>query len=164
LPTAFSLAKVELASTKALVPLNQFLSATQSVYDPGWLPYRIASFVIGKPLWWALQQMSVVSSDDGSETDAERWRRVRGDYVFMDLVEQAADSVIARQVDVGVSLASALYTFDSFREAFAANALPDVVLSDVDVRVLIKYLQRDKCVLITDKDVSIFKCALRSGF
>ncbi|KAI0032209.1 Snf7-domain-containing protein [Vararia minispora EC-137] len=155
-PLCLSTVIAELANTKTLIPLNQFLVSRQSIYDPGWLPYRIASFVLGKPLWWALQQMNIVSADDGNETDAERWKYVHGDYVFVDLLEQAASAVITRQRDVGTGLADALYNFESFKDAFAAHALPGVVLSDADVRVLVKFLQRDKHVLVADKDVIKF--------
>ncbi|KAI0064539.1 hypothetical protein BV25DRAFT_1881811 [Artomyces pyxidatus] len=147
----------ELASTRALIPLTQFLSTAQSVYDPGWLPYRIASYVIGKPLWWALQQLSIVESDEGGhEGDAERWKRVKGDYVVLDLVERAAEHVLAKQRSQAASLADTLYNFDAFRTEFADSALPDVVLSDVDLRVLVKYLERDKRVIVSEKEVIKF--------
>ncbi|KAG2111664.1 Snf7-domain-containing protein [Suillus discolor] len=58
----------------------------QSVYDPGWLPYRIASFVVGKPLWWAMQQLDIVRSED-SYTEAEMWKKIEGDYVMLGLVD-----------------------------------------------------------------------------
>lgn len=148
------LAKTELATAKQIFPLAQFMNSTQSIYEPGWLPYRIASYVIGKPLWWALSQAGVVSSGD-DESDSVRWKKVKGDYVVLALLEQAADAVTARQTDVGVNLADALYDFTSFRSAFAEHALPDVSLSDADLRVLLKFLQRDRKVLVSDKEVSV---------
>lgn len=123
--TDFLLAKSELCQQKAFSPLNQFRTSTQSIYDPGWLPYRIASFVIGKPLWWTLQQLSLVSSDDGggSETDAQRWKKVKGDYVVVSLLEQAAAAVLHKQESkAGLSLADSLYTFDGFKKEFGKCA------------------------------------------
>ncbi|KAI0046151.1 hypothetical protein FA95DRAFT_1583128 [Auriscalpium vulgare] len=157
-PLCLGTVVTELASTHALIPHAQFLSATQSIYDPGWLPYRIASYVIAKPLWWALQQLNVVGTEDGGhESDAERWRRVKGDYVVVTLLERAADAVLAKQRSrAGASLADSLYSFDSFRAEFAHAALPDVVLSDSDLRVLVKYLERDRRAVITDKEVIKF--------
>ncbi|KAI0321646.1 Snf7-domain-containing protein [Amylostereum chailletii] len=156
-PLCLSTVVAELANTRILIPHSQFINATQSIYDPGWLPYRVASYVIGKPLRWALQQMNIVGTDDaGHESDAERWRRVKGDYVSVPLVQRATEAVIARQRNTGISLSDALYSFDSFRAAYAAHALPDVVLSDADLRVLLKHLQRDKRVLVTDKEVIKF--------
>ncbi|KAI0059016.1 hypothetical protein BV25DRAFT_1963538 [Artomyces pyxidatus] len=147
----------ELASTRALIPLVQFLSAAQSVYDPERLPYRIASYVVGKPLWWALQQLSIVGLDEGGhEGDAERWKRIKGDYVVLGLVERAAERVLAKQRTRAASLAATLYDFDTFRTEFADSALPDAVLSKVDLPVLLKYLERDKRVIVSEKEVIKF--------
>lgn len=55
-----------------------------------------------------------------------------------------------------MNLADALYDFASFRAAFAEYALPDVILSDTDIRVLLKFLQRDRKVLVSDNEVSVF--------
>jgi len=60
-----------------------------------------------------------------------------------------------------VSLADTLYSFDSFRATFAASALPGVTLSDKDLRVLLKFLERDRRAVVTDKEVIKF---VRTGF
>ncbi|THH17529.1 hypothetical protein EW146_g3303 [Bondarzewia mesenterica] len=150
----------ELNSAKALISLPQFIHAAQSVYDPGWLPLRIASYVLGKPLLWALQQLNIVGTDEGGhEGDAERWKRVKGDYVVLGLAERAAEAVLEKQrtrTSVSLSLADTLYTFDSFRAEFADSTLEEVTLSDTDLRVLIKFLERDKRVVIVDKEVIKF--------
>ncbi|OSX65335.1 hypothetical protein POSPLADRAFT_1135526 [Postia placenta MAD-698-R-SB12] len=149
----------ELCETKSYFRLSDFLTSSKSIYDPGWLPYRVASYVVGKPLWWALQQLSIVSPDDtlGHSNYTERWKKVKGDYVVISLLERAADSVIARQRErSGYNLADSLYNFDGFRKAFADHALEGVVLSDLDLRVLIRYLQRDKKVLAVQKDMIKF--------
>ena len=87
------------------------------------------------------------------ESDTERWRRIKGDYVLIGAVEWAADAVLASQRARGVGIADTLYTFDSFRATFARSALPGVTLSDKDLRVLIKFLERDKRVVITEREV-----------
>ena len=53
-----------------------------------------------------------------------------------------------------MSLADTLYSFVSFRATFAAFALPRVALSDKDLRVLVKVLERDRRVVITEKEVA----------
>lgn len=76
--------------------------------------------------------------------------------MFVDLVERAAENVLAKQDGrTGVSLAESLYSFEGFKEEFGSMALPGVTLSDTDVKVLVKYLQRDKRVLIADKEVCL---------
>jgi charged multivesicular body protein 7 len=125
----------------------------QSVHDPGWLPYRVAAFVIGKPLQWALHQFNLISLED--ESDTERWSHIKGDHVLVCVVERAADSVLASQRARHVGLADTLYNFDEFRATFAASALPGVTLSDKDLRVLIKFLERDRRVVITENEVCL---------
>lgn len=147
--------KSELREEKSCVPLSQFLTATQSIYDPGWLPYRIANYVIGKPLWWALQQTGVVASGEVIESDTQRWKRVKGDYVLRELVESAAQGVLTHQRsrETG-AFADKLYTIETFRKEFSAVALPDLVLSDLDLKVLVKHLERDMRLVIVDGKVA----------
>ena len=142
-------------------PLSQFLESTQSIYDPGWLPYRIASFVLGKSLWWALQQLNVVPDETagGHESDTERWNKVKGDYVLRSLVEKAGERILEQQkLSPGISLADSLYSFESFKRKFASCAVDNGVLSDLDLKVILKYLQRDKNVIVVQNDVCVFAC------
>ncbi|KAG9318852.1 Snf7-domain-containing protein, partial [Chiua virens] len=143
----------ELQRTRAFVPLTQFLTSQQNVYDSGWLPYRIASLLVGKPLWWAMEQLDIVRSED-AYSEAEMWKRMEGEYVLLRVVERAADAV-----DVslgGLCLADRLYTVTSFRKEFGSKVLPGVSLSETDTRVLVRYLERDRRVLVQDKDVIKF--------
>jgi charged multivesicular body protein 7 len=151
--------KTELRSTRTVVPLPNFLSAKVSIYDPGWLPARIAAYVVGKPLWWALEQMGVVGEEGilGSgirqhhHKDESWW----GDYVLVPLLERAADAVMERQDMRMGSLGDALYTVETFRTAFAGvcGGGEDEVLRETDVKVLVKYLEHDRGVLVADKEV-----------
>ena len=148
--------KSELQEEKVYIPLNQFLTAAQSIHGPGWLPYRIASYVIGKPLWWALQQTGVAGPADVIESDTQRWKRVKGDYVLRDLVESAAQGVLAyqRTKETG-AFADKLYTMESFKREFSGVVLPDVVLSDLDLKILLKHLERDMKLVVVDGKVPI---------
>ncbi|KAH9935034.1 uncharacterized protein B0H18DRAFT_1082745 [Fomitopsis serialis] len=129
----------ELCTSRTYFPLSDFLNSTKSIYDPGWLPYRIASYVVGKPLWWALNNLTSYS---------EQWKRVKGDYVLLSLLERAADNVLLRQRSKGaLSLADSL---------FEEHALDGVVLSELDIRVLLRYLERDKKSLVTQGGVIKF--------
>ena len=67
----------------------------QSVHDPGWLPYRVTAFVVGKPVQWALHQLNLNSAED--ESDTERWNCIKGDYVLVGVADHAADAVLALQ-------------------------------------------------------------------
>ncbi|KAF8843549.1 hypothetical protein BDN67DRAFT_896692 [Paxillus ammoniavirescens] len=143
----------ELQRNKALIPLSQFLTSPQSVYDPGWLPYRMASLLVGKPLWWAMEQLDVVRSED-SYSEAEMWKRIEGEHVLLKLVERAADAV--ESSCGGMCLADKLHTVASFRREFGSRALPGGSLSEADTKVLLRYLERDRKVIVQDKDVIKF--------
>jgi charged multivesicular body protein 7 len=148
--------KAELCRQKYYFPLSQFMNATQSIYDPGWLPYRIASFVVGKPLWWALQQLNIVNSDESySSGDAERWKKIKGDYVIVALLERVADAVLVKQ-EAKLELADSLYNFESFKRAYA-NVLSDITLSDLDLKALLKYLERDKRAIVRQGEASALR-------
>jgi charged multivesicular body protein 7 len=158
-----ALVKAEMRRNNDLIPLSQFLTSPQSVYDPGWLPYRVASFVVGKPLWWMMEQLDIVRSED-SYTEAEMWKKIEGDYVMLGIVEQAADTLEKLRDGAGISPADNLYTVEGFRREFAGNVIPGVVLSETDTKVLLKYLERERRVVIQDGNVGAQSaCMLSAG-
>jgi charged multivesicular body protein 7 len=143
------------------------MSSKASVYDPGWLPTRIAAYVVGRPLWWALQQMGVVSDSGSSSrqnTDHTKDGGWWGMYVLLPLLERAADEVVRIQEARMASPGDALYTVDSFRQVFA-GVLDDaeereegegeerLPMRERDAEVLLKFLERDRGALVVDKDV-----------
>jgi charged multivesicular body protein 7 len=81
------------------------------------------------------------------------WKKIEGDYVMLGLVEQAADTLDKLRDGVGISPADNLYTIEEFRREFGANVIPEVVLSETDIKVLIKYLERERRVIVQDGDV-----------
>ena len=91
----------------------------------------------------------MVGSGDIIENDGQKWERVKGDYVLRDLVETAAQCVLAHQLtkETG-TIADKLYTVESFKKEFSSIVLPDVILSDLDMKVLLKHLERDLKVIV----------------
>lgn len=157
--------------------LPLFMDSRSSVYDPGWLPARIARAIVGRPLWWALEHMGIVGDEGilnsltgstgsgsggrrGHERDTTWW----GDYVILSLVEKAADEVVERHERRGNgSKADNLYSFDEFRKAFGgvAGGREDEILRELDVNVLLKYLERDRRIIVVDQEVDLergFSC------
>ena len=134
------------------------MNASRSIYDPGWLPYRIASVVVGKPLWWALGQLGIVDTQAGAFGDsstAERWKKVKGNYVVVSLLERAAERILERQRRKSTgNIADVLYNVDGFREEFDACAFEGAPLSDSDIRVVLKFLERDKRVVVVKGEAS----------
>ena len=148
----FLLAKTELVNSRDAVPHQQFLTRLQSVHvlhdagssGPGWLPYRVVLFVVGKPLQWTPHQLNLNSAE--YENDTERWNRIKGYYVPVCVTERAADAVLTLQARTKCEPSRYPVQFDSLRVNFAASALPGVTLSDEDI-------ERDRRVLITEKEV-----------
>ena len=100
-----------------------------------------------------MEQLEIVRSED-SYSEAEMWKRVEGEYVVLKLLERAAD--VADASLGGLCLADRLYTVAAFRKAFGNRLLPGVSLSETDIGVLLRYLERDRRVLVRDKDVRLF--------
>lgn len=154
--TAACVTKTELRSSKSLIPRTEFMNARNSVYDPGWLPGRIATFVVGKPLWWALEQMGVVGEDGilggvgSSDKDTGWW----GEYVVLALVEKAADEVLVSQAAKVGGPGDMLYSFEGFRKEFASILGSDLGnLSQGDTQVLLRFLERDRRSVVVDSEV-----------
>src|SRR6266576_1735995 len=137
--------------------MSYFLDTKESIYDPGWLPARIAAYVVGKPLWWTLEQLGIVGEDgfftpghrsQGSYDDKAWW----GEYVIVSLVERAAESIIDRQRSKASSAADNLYDLEGFKTEFGTVLGLDI-LDDEDTRVMLKFLERDRGAIVMDNEV-----------
>ncbi|KAG6860404.1 hypothetical protein C0995_011523 [Termitomyces sp. Mi166 len=159
-PLALGTVVTELQSSKVLIARSEFLNARKSIYDPGWLPARLAAFVVGKPLWWALEHMGVVGEEgflgggttSRSQKDTAWW----GEYVFVPLVEKAADAILERQAAKVGGAGDRIYSMVTFRHEFGSVLGVDVVLSDGDAMILLKFLERERSALVFDKEIVKF--------
>lgn len=116
----------------------------------------MASYILGKPLWWALEQLELVKSEE-SYNETEWWKKISGDYVVLGLVEKAADAVLRiRETQGGGGPADDLFSFDSFRKAFGTAVNASGALGEADTKVLVKFLERDRKVISVDKEVIKF--------
>lgn len=158
------LAKSELqipaaSSPPHLFPISFYLALPTSIYKTSSksIPLLVASYLVAKPLWWALEQLGVTGEDgilgSGQLSTSTSWY---GDYVVLALVERAAENVISqrRKVTGGAGPGECLFSLDGFRKSFAFCVGSGPVMSDMDAKVLLKYLERDKGVLVVEKNVS----------
>ena len=82
------------------------------------------------------------------------WKRVAGQYVVLGLVERAADAIVRiREAKRGIGAADGLFNFEGFRKEFGDKVNAGNVLSEGDVKVLLKFLERDRKVVVVDKEV-----------
>jgi len=115
---------------------------------------------VGKPLWWALEQIGIVDDDsEGHQNQNSLQVDWFGDYVFVELLEHAADAVLTLQEAHATGLADALYTIEGFRKTFASifSVSGHSALSETDAKVLIKFLERERKAVVTDSEVSAFQ-------
>ncbi|CAG8730212.1 11947_t:CDS:2, partial [Racocetra fulgida] len=72
-------------------------------------------------------------------------------WVKMDTLKEAACRVIQHQEKHGINgVTDNLFTLSSFKAEFASIAMPNVILSDFDLKILITYLESERKILITD--------------
>ncbi|KAF9520485.1 hypothetical protein BS47DRAFT_1387120 [Hydnum rufescens UP504] len=149
----------DLKATRDFIPLDDFLSSSSSVHATYPLPYRVASLVLGRPLWWALEQLNIVGESENPGSYDSRWALSQGSYVVLDVLEVAAEAIIKAQLGTGsLSLSESTHNLSSFRTKFAPIILPRAPesLTDLDIQVLLRYLERDKGALVSEKEVIKF--------
>ncbi|ESK85557.1 snf7 family protein [Moniliophthora roreri MCA 2997] len=168
------------SSLPTIMPLATFLSMPNSLHTSRSafsyvtaVPSFILSYAVAKPLWWALEQVGVVGEDSitssitstFSSSSRPSKQTLFGDYVALNLVEQAGQNIIERQRDkAGVGPGDALYTFESFRREFgrclscrkSSEGQDGDLMSELDMKVMLRYLERDKGIVVVDKDVVKF--------
>lgn len=158
-PLAFGAVVTELRANNCIIPRSEFLTAKDSIYNPAWLPSRIAAFVIGKPLWWSLEQLGIVG-DEGlfgnSSSDRQKDTGWWGDYVVVSLLERAADEVLQIQREKVGRASDKLYTFEGFRKVFGSVLAMGPTLTEEDTKILLKFLERDRKAIVFDTKVIKF--------
>ncbi|KAF8077814.1 hypothetical protein FPV67DRAFT_1463120 [Lyophyllum atratum] len=142
-PLALGAVVAELLASKALIPQAEFLSAKDSIYDPGWLPGRIVAFVVGKPLWWVLEQMGVVGEE--------------GLLVcFCFPCGEGGGRGTGETGDEDGRRRDRLFSFDGFRRDFGSALGIEGALTEADATVLLRFLERDRKAALFDKEVIKF--------
>ncbi|KIM19537.1 hypothetical protein M408DRAFT_83428, partial [Serendipita vermifera MAFF 305830] len=121
---------------------------------------RVADLLIKRSFWWALGQLNLVNAES-NENEAQRWKRIKGQWVVIRCVEELADSIIAAQDEKStLTLSESLYTINSFKR-YAESCTGQLKsgirkLSDTDIKVLIRYLARDRRVIVVQGQVIKF--------
>ncbi|EIN07271.1 Snf7-domain-containing protein [Punctularia strigosozonata HHB-11173 SS5] len=139
-------------SPPPLIPLQAFLTAPTSIYTPTSLAWRVASNVVGKPVWWALKQTGLVPDD--VQPERERWRTAKGDYVVLALLEDAAEKILEMQERSYGTPKDLIFSLESFKTEF--GSVVEGGLSDSDVKVVLKYLARDKGAVKVERELVKF--------
>ncbi|KAJ4487765.1 Snf7-domain-containing protein [Lentinula aciculospora] len=158
-----------------LLPLTTFLSLTSSLYGSKprsyltVIPSLFLSYVVAKPLWWTLEQVGIVGEDSLASSVSSTFSsfaskadmRWYGDFVLLHLVERTGEAVIESQRTRSTGPADELYTFNSFRQEFAGCVVgsesgDQLAMSELDMKVMLRYLERDKGVVVVNNGVVKF--------
>lgn len=133
--------------------LQAFLRATRPVEGPA-QQVRVAGVadsaqsLLARPLAWALAALGLSDDTQDSDLDDQLWHSHRGDWVVYANLDKATDALLARHLSATLSPLDALHSRDSLR-----RLLPALSLSDTDMTVLLKHLERDRKLAILDKGV-----------
>ncbi|KAM0125935.1 hypothetical protein ACHAO1_010341 [Botrytis cinerea] len=123
----------EAMAKKELMPLGDFMSATDSIYNRSWTikPWDIVG--------WGLKQIGISFGGD---------KLPGGKLVILGNVEEAA-KLFAGKSGAKTGRVGRIYSKRMFKEEFG-NVLGEHPLSDVDMDAFLKFLTRDKKVIACD--------------
>lgn len=157
----------DLAASRHLIPLREFLNSNVPITGPATqtgsrIPSArsVASFVVGKPLWWALGQLGVTGSgadDDTEQSDIREWARAKGQYVVWENLQTSTDQVLSHHFQSGrLSPLDSLYTLTSFK-SLITQSQPH--LTETDIQIVLKHLSRDRKVAHVEKGLVKFSAS-----
>ncbi|KAF9075127.1 hypothetical protein BDP27DRAFT_1415505 [Rhodocollybia butyracea] len=133
-----------LLSLSTFLSLPSSLHATKSESYLTVIPSLFLSYVVAKPLWWVLEQVGVVGEDSLA--------------ISVSSTFSSFGSGASKSDTRWYGPADALYTFDSFRREFAEclNLDETASMGELDMKVILRYLERDKGVVVVDDGVVKF--------
>ncbi|KAI8631925.1 hypothetical protein F5Y19DRAFT_379999 [Xylariaceae sp. FL1651] len=135
-PLALGSVLQEALASGEMIPMSQFMKATQSIYHKSWgsIPWAVAG--------WALRQVGLTYGPGDSMP--------KGQVVVVVQNLEAAAKAFADATADRISPFERTFSRAHFRRAFEGSLLEGQRLSNNDFDVLEKFLSRDKGVLATD--------------
>jgi charged multivesicular body protein 7 len=132
----------DVAAKGDFMPLQTFLKSTGSVIkrEGSWSVAGIPFAV----LKWGLQQAGLMGT--GTSNNG---KMPKGVFVLLANLEDGAQN-FSKMTEHRTSRFERTFSKTHFRRTFEANLLPGQTLSETDFDVLIKYLSRDKGLIVTD--------------
>jgi charged multivesicular body protein 7 len=146
MPLALGTVARESLAQREWIQVNEFKESKESVYRKGW---RVPG--IGEVVGWGLRQLGLVGDMDDTHLDHGKasWK-----VVILENLEEAGRAVMKR-MEGHKGRVERIYSKALFKESFE-----DVLgkkLSEGDIELLLKFLQRDKGVLAFDGETIKFK-------
>ncbi|KAE8227861.1 hypothetical protein CF326_g7227 [Tilletia indica] len=142
---------------------------------------RIAARILTAPLWWSLSQIGIGGPSAGDEDldgtgvrgeGSAFWKKnVRGDWVLWRNVERIASAVLEAHYASAATPLDHLYSPELLRtnllpkaqQLLTANvpssSSAGITLSELDVRIVMKHLSRDRKLALVDSSSQVIKFA-----
>lgn len=149
-PLALGTVVREAVAAKEMVPLQDFLKSQASVYQRGWgeLPWSVVG--------WTLRQLGLVDPSRGED------QLPTGQYVVMDNLEAVGRQLVETMAGKA-SVFDRVFTKSQFQEEFATELVKGQRLSPRDFDVLLRFLTRDKDIIVYDGQTIRFKSLSHPG-
>jgi charged multivesicular body protein 7 len=127
----------EAVKTKRLVPLQKFLSSNDNIYNAGWniSPWQLLSAGV---------RLLGLNNENGREGEL-----AAGQFVVVANIELASRNVLSH-ITQHSSQTDRIFTKELFHRKFANVVNSEHSLSETDLEVLLKFMSRDKGLLVYD--------------
>jgi charged multivesicular body protein 7 len=147
MPLALGAVVQDAVNKKEMIPVKEFVDSEESVYaKKGW-GVRIPG--VGEVVGWGLRQLGLIG--EGGD------KLINGKFVVLENLEEAG-RVVERRVQDGVKgRVERIYSKSLFQETYQDVLGKEHTLSENDLGLLLKFLQRDKSLLSFDGSTIKFK-------
>jgi charged multivesicular body protein 7 len=129
-----------------MIPVKEFLAIDRSIYSKSWVP---SPWTV---LQWGLQQIGLAGTGSYEGTSGARKLKTSA-FVLVEVLDKVAAQVLAAREKRRQSLTDRIVSREEFGQELGALGVAGV--SDEDITILLKYLERDKQALSYNDNVSI---------
>ena len=121
-----------------MIPVKEFLAIDHSIYSKSWVP---SPWTV---LQWGLRQIGLAGAGSYEGTAGSRKLKTTA-FVLVEGLEKVASQVLAAREKRGNNLTDRLMSREEFGQEVAA--LRSATVSEEDIRILLRFLERDKQAL-----------------
>jgi charged multivesicular body protein 7 len=146
-PLGLSAVVNDALSKREWMGYNEFLEAKEGIYVKRWV--RIPG--VGEVLQWGLRQLGLFTSEGMKE----------GRVVVLENLETAGKDVMTRYEEGMKGMTERIYSRQAWKEAF--GTVLGGQMSESDIEVLLRFLARDKGVLVYNREVVKFRAQNDTG-
>ncbi|UZJ51170.1 hypothetical protein CBS101457_000490 [Exobasidium rhododendri] len=171
-PLSLGTVIIELQASHHLYAVNAFLSSASKLTGPSTSKKRLSSTVFSVasfPLTWAFSQLSsslgLGEGVDGEDSERD-WKKARGDWVIWDNLQSITNAILSiHRSSPRLSPLESLFSLRNFQVELVDPAFKQIAgdsaaecstapcCSSLDLRVLIRYMERDRGVAISQGQV-----------